>query len=77
MRHFSEVACDSFSSTTNNFGVQSKFSPALELEPDAVILDLELRIGASQKIVTHPSQGYNLPLEIPAHACQGLCHSSG
>lgn len=77
MRHSSEVTCDSFSSTTNHFGVQSKFSPAIDLEPDAVILDLELRIGASQKIVTHPSQGYNLPLEIPARAYRGPCHSSG
>lgn len=47
-QHSSEVACDSFSSITNNFGVQTKSSPAIELEPGAVILDLELGIRASQ-----------------------------
>lgn len=37
----------------------------------AVLLDLELGTGTSQKTVSHPSQGYNLPLETPAHAFQG------
>lgn len=64
-RHPSQVPCDSFSSTTNNSGVQTKSSPAIELGPDALILDLELGSGASQKIVTHPSQGHNLPLKNP------------
>lgn len=68
--HSSEMACDSFSSTTNNFGVQTKSSPA-------IILDFELGIGASQKIVTCPSQGHNLPLEIPPHAFGWLCRNSG
>lgn len=75
-QHSSEVAYDSFGSSANNSVVQTKSSPAIELEPDAVILALELGSGASQKIVTHPSQGHNLPLEIPAHAFQGLCPNS-
>lgn len=73
----SQVFCDSFSFTTNNFRVPTKSSPATELKLDAVILDLELTIGASQKIVTGPSQGQNLSLEIPAYAFRGLYCSSG
>lgn len=73
LQHPSQVSCDSFSSTTNNSGVQPKSSPAIEAGPDALILDLELGIGASQKTVTHPSRGHNLPLEIPTPSFGELC----
>jgi hypothetical protein len=45
---------DSFSSTTNNFRVQTKSSTDIKSKPDAVILDLELGTD-SQKLVTQMS----------------------
>lgn len=36
-QHPSQVSCDSYSFTTNNSGVQTESSPAIELGPDALI----------------------------------------